>query len=214
MTAATKAVTTPTIPHPGVPPISNRKSNHPIPHVTPRKQTIGPQLSNRESLRLEINATPTKQSPALRPNREKEAWFSAPVGEGVYLPPGFGLGVGWDLGGMRDSGVQNSNREGRRLETGVKLPKQWIRVSSNRELEAVFFAPSSPSNPTPPGEKGEQKANRESLRLEINVTPTKQTPDLDSNREKTPLLSRPSTMQGGPLIEVLIEIKTIRIPGK
>jgi hypothetical protein len=52
------------------------------------------------------------QTPAPISNWEKEAWFSAPVGEGVYLPPGLVLGVGWDLGGMRGaSDIQNSNRE-------------------------------------------------------------------------------------------------------
>jgi hypothetical protein len=105
-------------------------------------RTPNHQNSNREFMRLEIHVTPTKQRPGLVSNRELEALFSAPVGEGVYLPPGLGLDVGRDLSGVRGaSDVQNSNREGRRLETGVTPTKQRIRVSSNRELEPLFTAP-------------------------------------------------------------------------
>jgi hypothetical protein len=54
--------------------------------------------SNRERLRLETVATPTNQTPALHPNREKEARLrqaklGSPVGEGVHHPPGLALGV-------------------------------------------------------------------------------------------------------------------------
>src|SRR5271154_5539293 len=132
-------------------PNSNRNRIQPTPRVTPTKQTKALIISNREALRLETHVTPTKQRPDPDSNREKEAWFS--VGEGVYLPPGLGLGVGWDLGGMRGtSDIQNSNREGRRLETGVKLTNQRIRVSSNREKEAPFFGPSRGGSflPDPP----------------------------------------------------------------
>jgi hypothetical protein len=138
-------------------PNSNRNRIQPTPRVTPTKQTKALIISNRESLRLEIDVTPTKQRPAPGSNREKEARFS--VGEGVYLPPGlglgvaWGLGVGWDSGGMRGtSDIQNSNREGRRLEAGVKLTNQRIRVSSNRQKEAPFFGPSRGGSflPDPP----------------------------------------------------------------
>jgi len=148
MNATLELVTSNRSPHP----ISNRNPNQPTPRVTPTKQTKALIISNRESLRLEIHVTPTKQRPDHLSNREKEAWFSAPVGEGVYLPPGLALGVGSALGlglgvargfsatrGASD--VQNSNREGRRLETGVTPTKQRIRVSSNRELEPLFTAP-------------------------------------------------------------------------
>jgi hypothetical protein len=62
-------------------PNPNRKPNQPTPSVTPTKQTKQtnpPELSNRESLRLETDVTPTKQSPDPNPNRELEALFSAP----------------------------------------------------------------------------------------------------------------------------------------
>jgi hypothetical protein len=89
-----------------------------------------------------LGSTPLRggvQTPAPISNREKEAWFSAPVGEGVYLPPGLGLGVGWDLGGMRGaSDIQNSNRESLRLETLVTQRKESTGPTSNREKEALF----------------------------------------------------------------------------
>jgi hypothetical protein len=130
------------------PPISNRNSNRPSPRVTPTKQTTGHPVrtnSNRESLRLEINVTPTKQTPDPDSNREKEARFSPPVGEGVYLPPGLGLGVVWDLRGMRGApDIQNSNRECVRLEIAVNLRKQRTPITPNRELEALLPAPPPP----------------------------------------------------------------------
>src|SRR5271154_3557291 len=112
------------------------------------------QNSNRESRRRvraddsarrndEVTAvTQRKERVQFSSNRELEACFSPPVGEGVYLPPGLGLGVGWDLGGLRGaSDSQNSNRECQRLETAVTRTKQRTPTSSNREIEA-YFSPS------------------------------------------------------------------------
>jgi hypothetical protein len=62
-------------------PNPNRKSSKPTPNVTSTKQTKAPRQdipSNRESLRLEIPVTPTKQSSDPNPNREKEALFEGP----------------------------------------------------------------------------------------------------------------------------------------
>jgi hypothetical protein len=141
--------------------------NDPLsPNITPPPY----RNSNREALRLETPSTQTKQSTDPHPNREKEAWFSAPVGEGVHHPPGLGLGVDWGLGRMRGSpDIQNSNREGRRLETDVNLTKQRIRVSSNREIEAVFDSlrrdlASRPSGPSMPFQA--PNSNRDSNLLE------------------------------------------------
>jgi hypothetical protein len=169
-------------------------------------ETKGEEKANREAIRLETPATPTKQRTALSSNREKEAWFSAPVGEGVYLPPGLGLGVGCDLGGMRGaSDIKNSNREGRRLEAGVKLTKQRTQVSSNREKEAWFSDPSRGGSfvSDPPAvrprrcrreprakihihpSRSHQKSNRKPNLLETHLTPTKYAIASPSNRKET-----------------------------
>ncbi len=149
-------------------------------HPPPPNPTKGEQKSNREAKRLETPATQTKHSIAPSPNREKEAWFSASVGEGVYLPPGLGLGVGCDLGGLRGaSDVQDSNREGRRLETGVNLTKQSIQLSSNREKEAWFFGPSRGGCFSPPAVR--PRRGRREPHAEIQIHPT-QTPE-ESNRK-------------------------------
>ena len=158
MSAATNTATTPTIPHQQV--------------RTP------PPISNRESLRLKINVTRTKQSPDHRSIRELEAVFFAPCRSSNPAPPDA-------------RGEQKANREPLRLEIDVTPTKQRLGLRSNRELEAFFFASFCPKNTAPPAEKGEQKANPEPLRLEINVTPTKQRPDHLSNREKMTLLSNP-----------------------
>src|SRR5271163_4979340 len=50
------------------------------------QQVSSLKISNRESLRLKNNATQTKQTTQRHSNRELGAVFSAPVGEGVYLP--------------------------------------------------------------------------------------------------------------------------------
>src|SRR5271155_3480723 len=106
------------------------------------QQVSSLKISNRESLRLENNTTQRHS------NRELGAVFSAPVGEGVYLPPGLGLGVAWDLGGVRGaSDIQISNRESLRLEIDVTQTKQTPEPHSNRELEALFQIPTnSPSS--------------------------------------------------------------------
>jgi len=128
------------------------------PHFADRQPIIprpsNAQNSNREALRRvraddsarrndEVTAvTQRKERVQFSSNRELEACFSPPVGEGVYLPPGLGLGVGWDLGGLRGaSDSQNSNRECQRLETAVTRTKQRTPTSSNREIEA-YFSPS------------------------------------------------------------------------
>jgi hypothetical protein len=112
--------------------------NDPLsPHNTPPPN----RNPNREALRLEMPANQTKQTSQHRSHREKEAWFSPPVGEGVYLPPGLGLGVGWNLGGARRaSDIQISNRESLRLETPATQTKQRTQPRSNREVEALFRA--------------------------------------------------------------------------
>jgi hypothetical protein len=157
---------------------------YPFPAIASPSQE-GDQKANREPLRLEIRVTPTKHKSETISNREKEPRFSPPVGEGVSLLPGLALGVGWNLAGARGpAAIENSNREGRRLETGAKQTKQRIRVSSNREKTAVSCRHFCYLEAASPKQKGEQKANRESLRLETRVTPTKQKPETISNREK------------------------------
>jgi hypothetical protein len=71
------------------------------------------QNSNRECQRLETTVTRRKERIRIRSNRENEAFF-CPVGEGVHLPPGLGLGVGCDLGGMRGAS-----------ETPTAAPGRW-----------------------------------------------------------------------------------------
>ncbi len=61
-------------------------------HAPPRNQSKGEQKSNRESIRLETPATPTKQSPAPRSNREVAALLHRRirpvfVSEGRLRPP-------------------------------------------------------------------------------------------------------------------------------
>ena len=179
--------------------MSGRPTASKNPLSTPPTGHTPDQISNREALRLETPATQTKRTAQPHSNREKEACFSPPVGEGVYLPLRLGLGVGWHLGGMRAaSDSQNSNREGRRLESGVKQTKQRIRVSSNREKEACFPAPVGEGVHHPPGlalgvnwdlagmraASNSQISNREALRLETLATQTKQRTQPRSNREK------------------------------
>jgi hypothetical protein len=96
---------------------------------------------------------------------------------------------------LRTSYIQNSNREGIRLETGVSGRKERIGVSSNREKGAcssnrVRADDSARRNIDQLGRRTKVKnSNRESLRLEIDVTQTKQTPEPNSNREIEALFS-------------------------
>jgi hypothetical protein len=71
------------------------------------------QISNREWLRLETRATPTKQTSNLNSNREKEALFQT----------------------TRKS---ISNRETKLLETPVTPTKQTREAPSNREKKRLF----------------------------------------------------------------------------
>jgi hypothetical protein len=97
-------------------------------------------ISNREPLRLESHLTQTKQTPALRSNREKEACFSDRV---------------WAVNRLCDCGeiesarrkdvqptgrhdLKNSNREPLRLEIHLTQTKQTPTFRSNREIEAHF----------------------------------------------------------------------------
>src|SRR5277367_5782848 len=90
------------------------------PNTTP--QPI--KFSNRKSLQLEPPEIKTKKTTQPHSNREKEAWFSAPVGEGVHHPTGLRLGVGSDLVGTPGaSDIQISNRESPRLETPATQTK-------------------------------------------------------------------------------------------
>src|ERR1700690_949548 len=76
--------------------------------------------SNRESLRLEINVTQTKQTHDPHSNRELEALFQNP-----------------DQAARR-ANQKNSNRESLRLEIHPTDTQQRIPISSNREKEACF----------------------------------------------------------------------------
>jgi hypothetical protein len=82
MNAAPKPVTVPLAPHHSQdrnpPPISNRNPNQPAPRNS-NKTNKSYSNSNRESLRLEINVTPTKQRPDHLSNREFEPLFAAPA---------------------------------------------------------------------------------------------------------------------------------------
>jgi len=114
-------------------------------YLSPNTTPPPNQISNRESLRLETPATQTKKTTQPHSNREKEAWFSAPVGEGVHHPTGLRLGVGSDLVGTPGaSDIQISNRESPRLETPATQTKQKTQHRSNREAEALFHAPIYP----------------------------------------------------------------------
>ena len=67
-----------TAPNPNRKPI---QPTEPTPHVTPTKQTNATSQepnSNREAKRLEIDVTPTKQTPDTVSNREKVTVFEAP----------------------------------------------------------------------------------------------------------------------------------------
>jgi hypothetical protein len=120
------------------PQLADHQPRIPRPSLSNASKTQNP---NREALRLEAAVPQTKQRTPTRSNRELEACCSPPVGEGVYLPPGLGLGVGWNFGGMRRaSDIQNSNREALRLETAITQTKQRTPTRSNRELEACFSA--------------------------------------------------------------------------
>jgi hypothetical protein len=165
----------------------------------PLTRLPNPRISNRERLRLETVVTPTKQTPALRSNRENKACFSNRVRADDSARRNI------DQLTCRPN-LKNSNREPLRLETNVTQTKQRIPISSNREKEASFFGPSrggcflvrqhfggSPpavrprsttSAPQPTRPLNLKNSNRERLRLEINVTQTKQKLPLSSNREK------------------------------
>jgi len=132
-------------------PNSNRKRIHPTPLVTPTKQTKAPQISNRESLRLEIDVTPTKQRPDLDSNRELEACFYGPSRGGCFSPPAVRPRLRRRVPPAEPQihpapNHQNSNRESLRLETHATTTKQRPDYCSNRELEALLSAPSSPLN--------------------------------------------------------------------
>jgi len=106
------------------------------------------------------------------------------------------------LGLIHASTVQNSNREGIRLETAATQTKQRIGTCSNREKEAVFFGPSREGCFSPPAFRprfsrrqrpakthihraaSDQNSNREGIRLETAVTQAKQRIGTCSNREK------------------------------
>jgi hypothetical protein len=83
-------------------------------------QTPNLKISNRESHRLEIHATHTKQTTDHHSNREYNACFSN------HDQP------------ARRRNLKISNRECNRLETAVTQRKQITRSSSNREEEAHF----------------------------------------------------------------------------
>jgi hypothetical protein len=189
-----------------------RPSVRPSSLQPPPSRPPNPKNSNRESLRLEIHVTQTKQTPHLRSNRENNAVSSF----------------------QRDHPSQSiSNRESLRLETDVTRTKQTIATRPNREKEAVsqqrmrgvangfaggwvYYTPGlalgfgSAStgtnrrrhrnsqtqchggrvvNPLPYEGKGKPNSNRESLRLETGVTRTKQSLPTHSNREKEALFS-------------------------
>jgi hypothetical protein len=188
-------------------PISNRKSRQRTRHVTPTKQTKAPQISNRESLRLEIDVTPKKQRPDHRSNREKVPLFAA---LSISLDPVTNsnrklLRPVRHVTSTKQKAAQISNREPLRLEIDVTPTKQRPDQRSNREKMPLFAALSTPLDPTPDSNRKSLRparrvtttkqteageiSNREALRLEIDVTSTKQRPDLRSNREKTPLFA-------------------------
>ena len=95
-----------------------------------------PIISNRESFRLEIDVTHTKQTIPPHSNRENKACFSRHH-RSTYCPS-----------------LRISNRESFRLETNVTQTKQTTGPSSNREKEAVFQIPLTtrkvPANPKIP----------------------------------------------------------------
>src|SRR5580704_16341882 len=118
-----------------------------------------PRISNRESLRLEINVTQTKQTtelfmrrggpsapPDLRPSFRSSS---------LRPPP------------ARTPAPQNSNREPLRLEISVTQTKQTAAIGSNREGEALFLTAGRVENRAglkarPYHGSGEQNSNRES----------------------------------------------------
>jgi hypothetical protein len=97
----------------------------------PPARRPNPKISNRESLRLEISVTQTKQTTAHLSNREKEACFSDRVRaddsarQNIDRP-------------ARHPKPEISNRESLRLEIDVTQTKQTTAYLSNREKEACF----------------------------------------------------------------------------
>jgi hypothetical protein len=117
---------------------SNREKGHPRrgdPSPTmPSPIRKGEQKANREPLRLETIVTQTKQTLALRSNREKEALFYPHFCCQNAAPP-------------IQKGEQKANRESLRLETIATRTKQNPAPISNREKEALF----QPAILHPPG---------------------------------------------------------------
>jgi hypothetical protein len=116
------------------------------PAVRPRVQPDLPtptrhpdlRISNRESLRLEIDLNQRKQTTDHRSNRENNALFS-----------------NHDLTTHRPN-LKISNREPLRLETDLTQTKQTTDSHSNREKQTVFKSacrsgPAAPFTDAPPG---------------------------------------------------------------
>jgi hypothetical protein len=131
------------------PPAFRPRFHRPAPSTEPQTHPIpNDQNSNRESLRLEINVTPTKQRPDPDSNREKEAPFFGPSRGGSFLsdPPAFrprfrrrAPSAEPQIHPARKH--QNSNRESLRLEIKVTPTKQRPDPDSNREPEALVKGP-------------------------------------------------------------------------
>ena len=82
-------------------------------HAPPSNQPKGEEKSNRESVRLEIPANPTKQSPAPRSNREVAALLHRRirpvfVSEGRLRPPA--TAAFWPSARVQDSRKPGTNR--------------------------------------------------------------------------------------------------------
>jgi hypothetical protein len=162
----------------------------------PTRRTI----SNRESFLLEINATQTKQTPAIDSNRENNTllrrggpFLSASIME--EAPPALRPSVRASSLGpppTRDRSQKNCNRESFLLEIDVTQTRQSPAVHSNREKDAHFSTAKRAEiraglKARPYDGFGELNSNRESFLLETYATRTKQTVAPDSNREKDAL---------------------------
>jgi hypothetical protein len=101
--------------------MSGRPTAGENPLSTPSTRHTPDQISNREALRLEMPATPTKQTAQHHSNREIDEVFA------LSIPP------------IGPAKLPNSNREALRSEMLATQTKQRTQHHSNREKNAVFI---------------------------------------------------------------------------
>jgi hypothetical protein len=124
--------------------IRRRQTSTYDPEATPSappNQPKGEEKSNREAIRLETPATPTKQRLAPHSNREKAACFYGPSRAGCFSPPAVRPRL---CRRERQAEIQihpspthqKSNRKPKLLETHVTPTKHSLAPRSNRKKTA------------------------------------------------------------------------------